>query len=96
MKAKAVLVTTKYRGVFFGYTTNPDAETVVLTGARCCLYWSSDVGGFYGLAGIGPTSGCRISPPVPGKFRARKVTSVSDCTPQAEAAWKEAPVQGHD
>ena len=87
-----VLVTTEYRGVFFGETDDPDGETVVLRNLRNCIYWSSDVGGFGGLAATGPTKGCRIGTTVPGPVRVRKITSVADCTSEAVSAWKAAPV----
>lgn len=47
---RAVLVTTEHRGVFFGYATETDGETITLKNARNCVYWSSDVKGFLGLA----------------------------------------------
>lgn len=64
-KSRPVLVTTEYRGVFFGYATETDGETIKLDNARNCLYWSTDVMGFLGLAATGPTAGCRIGPPAP-------------------------------
>ena len=47
---KPVLVTTEFRGVFFGYIKSRDGATVILTNARNCLYWSAQTGGFGGLA----------------------------------------------
>jgi hypothetical protein len=61
-KAIPVLVTTEFRGVFFGYVKSKvkaPAE-ITLTGARNCIYWSKDVGGFLGLAAKGPSKECRI------------------------------------
>lgn len=54
-KERAVIVTTAHRGVFFGYATDTDADTIALKRARLCVYWSADVRGFMGLASGGPT-----------------------------------------
>jgi len=87
---RAVLVTTEYRGVFFGYTENTDGDTVTLYRARNCVYWGSDVKGFLGLAANGPTSSCRIGPTA-AKLELRKVTSVSDVNDSAVEKWEKAP-----
>ena len=47
---RAVLVTTTYRGVFFGFATATDGTTIKLRGARNCLRWSTPMKGFLGLA----------------------------------------------
>ena len=53
--SKAVLVTTEFRGVFFGYIKDDTKlpSEIILTGVRNCIYWSSDCGGFLGLAANG-------------------------------------------
>lgn len=84
-----VLVTTKHRGVFFGYTTDPHADPITLTNARCAVYWSIDVRGFMGLAANGPTASCRIGPRC--DITLRDVTSVSKVTPDAAKAWEASP-----
>lgn len=84
---RAVLVTTAHRGVFFGYATETRGDTVQLKQARCALYWSSDVGGFMGLAKIGPTSSCRIGSEA--DIELRNITSVTEVTPEAEKRWSE-------
>ena len=84
-----VLVTTAHRGVFFGYATKTDGETVALKRARLCLYWSRDVRGFMGLAATGPTDGCRIGPAA--DVTLRSITAVLTVTPEAVAAWERAP-----
>lgn len=88
-KQRAVLVTTAQKGVFFGYTTKTDGPTIKLTRARNCLYWSSDVRGFLGLASAGPTSGCRIGPAA--DIELRDITSVAEVTEEAVQAWERAP-----
>ena len=87
---RAVIVTTEHRGVFFGYATATDGETIDLKRARLCVYWSSDVKGFMGLAAGGPTKGCKIGPAVPS-IELRKITSVVGVSPEAAEAWEKAP-----
>jgi hypothetical protein len=89
-KERAVVVTTEHRGVFFGYATNTDGETVSLKRARLCLHWSADVKGFMGLASGGPTNGCRIGPAVE-EIELRKITSVIAVSADAVKAWEKAP-----
>ena len=86
---RAVLVTTAHRGVFFGYATATDGETIDLTQARLCLYWSRDVKGFMGLAATGPTASCRVGPPA--DITLRHITSVLAVTPDAVRAWEAGP-----
>ena len=86
---KAVMVMTAHRGVFFGYATDTDGEIVKLKRARLCLYWSSDVKGFMGLAATGPSKNCRVGPAA--DIQVRDITSVMKCTPEATAAWEGAP-----
>lgn len=86
---KPVLITTEFRGVFFGYVKDDTKlpEEVTLTGARNCIYWSSDCGGFLGLASEGPTSNCRIGKKV-NKLTLYKVTSVTPVEESAVIAWE--------
>jgi hypothetical protein len=87
---RPVLVTTAHRGVFFGYLDGDDGKTTVkLKQARNCIYWSSDVKGFLGLAATGPSASCRIGPAA--DITLFDVTSVSEVTPKAEQRWREAP-----
>ncbi len=90
---KPVLVTTEYRGVFFGYAdpAKLDGETIILSNMRNCIYWSSSVGGVFGLAVTGPDKQCRIGARVT-EFQARKVTSVVAVEPSAVEAWESANV----
>ena len=37
-KLRAVLVTTAHRGVFMGYASDVDGETIALKRARLCVY----------------------------------------------------------
>ena len=90
--AVAVVVTTEYRGVFFGYA-DPERirdEQIELKRARLCLSWSAAMRGFMGLACIGPDEGCRIGPAVE-RITLRKITSVIECSPEAVKRWEAAP-----
>lgn len=87
--ARAVIVTTEHRGVFFGYADDTAGDVIYLKDARLCVYWSQDMKGFMGLASMGPSKDCRIGPPA--DIELRKITSVVAVTPEAEAKWKAAP-----
>lgn len=88
-KNKAVLVTTEYRGVFFGYIKDDKKlpNEITLTNVRNCIYWSSDIGGFLGLGKQGPSSSCKIGVEVP-ELTLWKVTSISPISEEAEKKWK--------
>lgn len=88
MKNKAVLVTTEFRGVFFGYVKEDKKlpAEITLTNVRNCIYWSSDCGGFLGLAAGGPTSSCKIGTRV-DELRLFKITSVTPVTDEAAKKW---------
>lgn len=86
---KAVLVTTEFRGVFFGHIKDDTKlpNEITLTNARNCISWSSSVGGFLGLAATGPNADCRIGKGV-GELTLYKVTSVTPVTDEAIKAWE--------
>ena len=88
-QGRPVLVTTEYRGVFFGYATDTRGKEIDLKRARNCLYWSVDVKGFLGLAATGPTAKCRVGPPA--DIELRGITCVAEVTDVAEAAWEAQP-----
>jgi hypothetical protein len=88
MKQRAVIVTTEFKGVFFGYAEDTTGETIALKGARCAIYWPTENQGFMGLAKMGPKSGARIGPEA--DITLRKVTSVLEVTTEAEKAWRNA------
>lgn len=85
----AVIVTTEHRGVFFGYATKTDGETIKLKRARLCVYWSADMRGFMGLASAGPSASCKIGPPA--DIQLRNITAVVSVTPEAVSKWEAAP-----
>ena len=88
-KERAVIVTTAHRGVFFGYATDTDGDTIALKRARLCVYWSADVKGFLGLASGGPTKSCRIGPAA--DITLRNITGVVEVSAGAVKAWEAAP-----
>lgn len=87
---KPVLVTTLHRGVFFGYLVGKSTkEELTIKNARNCIYWSSDCGGFLGLAANGPTKGCKIGTLVP-EITLYDITSVTPVADKAAEAWGKA------
>lgn len=91
MAERPVLVTTEFRGVFFGYAEDTSGENITLSRARNCIYWPSSQGGFAGLAAEGPAKGARIGARVE-KIDLRKVTSVTEVAPAAVEKWEAADV----
>ena len=91
MTKRPVLVTTEYRGVFFGYAEDTSGDTITLTNARNCIYWPSANGGFGGLASDGPAKGARIGAVIT-TLELRKITSVSEVTAAAVGTWEAANV----
>lgn len=89
MKNKAVLVTTEFRGVFFGYVKQDSKlpDEITLNKVRNCIYWASSIGGFLGLASGGPDAQCKIGAEVP-ELRLFKVTSVTPVSDEAAMKWK--------
>ena len=86
---RPVLVTTEFRGVFFGYAEDTSGDTLKLNRARCAVYWPATTKGFLGLASDGPGGGARIGPAA--DIELRKVTSVVECSDSAVKAWESAP-----
>lgn len=89
--SKAVIVTTEFRGVFFGYIKDDKKAPaqITITGARNCLYWHSSIGGFLGLAAKGPNKECKIGVRVP-EVTLYKITSITPAEDAAVKAWEAA------
>lgn len=88
---KPVVVTTQHRGVFFGFI-DPAFEnerTLDITEVRNCISWSASIGGFMGLAAVGPNRDCKIGKQAP-RVVLHDITSVLDCTEEAVKAWQTA------
>lgn len=88
---RPVLVTTEYRGVFFGYASDTSGNVITLKRARNCIYWPSGNGGFGGLASEGPAAGSRIGARV-DQIELRKITAVAEVTPTSVEKWEAASV----
>lgn len=88
---KAVLITTEFRGVFFGYVKDATKlpEEITITGAKNCIYWASSVSGFLGLASQGPNKDCKIGKRV-SEITLFKITSMSPVEDTAVEAWEKA------
>ena len=87
---RPVVVCTKYRGVFFGYTEDTTNGTVTLTNARMCVYWHKSLKGVLGLASSGPSKGCRVGDAVE-RIELRGVTAIIECSDKAVERWEAAP-----
>lgn len=87
-KMKAVLVTTEFRGVFYGEVKDDKKcpDEITLKNARNCIYWDSACGGFLGLAATGPTTGCRLGKKV-DELKLYKITSIAPVTDEASKKW---------
>lgn len=92
MKSNKVplVITTEYRGVFFGWGTPTEKKIITIEKAQMCVYWSSDIGGVLGLAKSGPSKMCRVSPAIP-KITLQGVTSIMEATDSAVKAWEAQP-----
>ena len=84
-----VLVTTEFRGVFFGFVKEDKKlpDEITLTKVKNCIYWSSDCGGFLGLASKGPSSQCRIGEQVK-ELTLYKITSITPVSKEAVKKWE--------
>lgn len=89
---RAVLVTTKHRGVFFGFLIGePEKEQVKLRACRNVVYWDTGTRGFVGLAATGPTNGCRVTKPAGDESVLFDITSVLAVTDEAAKRFEDAP-----
>lgn len=82
---RPVIVTTEWKGVFFGYAENTDGDTIHLKRSRCAIYWGT-TRGFAQLAETGPTDKSRVG--ARSDITLRRVTSVLEVTPEAAKAWE--------
>lgn len=86
-----VLVTTEYRGIFFGRLRdddnyNRDARHIILHKVRNVIRLEGRRG-FLGLAAHGPEDGSLVGSGAP-RVELHGVTSVADCTGEAVAAFE--------
>lgn len=94
MKKIAVLITTDTtkRGVFAGLIKpeDSDKQTMEVEELRMAVYWSSDMHGVLGLASMGPSKSCKISPAVK-RATLQGVTAVVELSDEALKNWKKEP-----
>jgi hypothetical protein len=84
-KERAVIVTTEYKGVFFGYALETGGDTIRLKRARMAIYFGTTKG-VMELAETGPTANSKISSRA--DIELRKITAVFEMTEAATAAWE--------
>ena len=92
-KKRAVLVTTRFRGVFFGYVEDDSKlpEEIKLSNLRNCIYWHQSCEGFHGLAVYGPNEKCTLGAINRDPSYVETVygvTYVGSVTKEAEKKWK--------
>lgn len=88
------MVTTRHRGVFFGYTDQDElgeGDSLEVESMRMCIYWSRAMRGVLGLAQQGPDSDCRVGPRVEGTSRLFGVTGIFPVAEAAKERWESAP-----
>ena len=84
-----VIVTTEWRGVFFGWLAPADIQKreFALKGARMAIYWGT-TRGVMELAATGPTSNSKISAAA-DIDHLHGVTAIFRCTKEATQKWEE-------
>jgi hypothetical protein len=85
LKDKKVIVTTSFRGVYYGRLVKVRGNECYLADARMCIYWGT-TNGVDELAATGPTAKSKIGAQVP-LVRLYGLTSIALVTGDAEAAW---------
>lgn len=81
-----VIITTQYRGVYYGELVDQTGRECTLANARMAIRWGTK-DGVDQLASTGPTKASKIGAKV-SKVWLCGITSVVDCTPAAVAAWE--------
>jgi hypothetical protein len=82
---RPVIVTTEYKGVFFGYAEDTTGDVIDLKRARMAIYWGT-TRGIFELAETGPTAKSKIS--ARADLQLRKITSVMEVSPAAVECWE--------
>lgn len=85
--ARPVIVTTEYKGVFFGYAEDTAGDRIQLKDARMVLRWGG-TSGFMRLAETGPDMSLSDNISSKADIEVRKITSVAEVTPAALKAWE--------
>lgn len=85
LKDKKVIITTSFRGVYYGRLVWLRGDVCMLADARMCIYWGT-TRGVDQLAATGPTEKSKIGAQVP-LVRLYGLTSIALVTGDAEAVW---------
>lgn len=88
IQEKLVVVLTRNKEIFCGYTSDTTGERISLRNARQAIYYSPETHGLLGLAVSGPGRGSRIGPAA--NIECREITNVVECSPAAAEAWEKA------
>lgn len=83
---RPVIITTKWRGVFFGYAADTNGKQITLKRARMAIYWGTTKGLFQ-LAESGPTEKSRISA-MADEILLRGITAVIEVSQEAVEKWE--------
>lgn len=84
---RPVIVTTEYRGVFFGYADDTSGDAIKLTRCRMAIRFGT-TRGLLELAETGPTADSKIS--ARADIEVRKVTAVLEVSPESVEKWEAA------
>lgn len=87
-KKRHVIITTEYRGVYFGEIQKQDGRECILRNARMAIRWGT-TRGVDQLASTGPTGSSKLGATA-AKVWLCGITSVVDCTQEAIDAWNAA------
>lgn len=87
-----VVITTDkdHSGVFGGILNEANGDTLRLLDCSMAVYWSADVRGVVGLAAMGPSEGCRITPEAPEAI-IKAVSAIFLSSPDAIDKWEKCP-----
>ena len=88
-----LVVTTEWRGVFFGYgevPTDNESRVITLRDCRMCVSWDASIKGMPALASGQSISRCRVSAPAPS-VKLYGVTGVFEANKKAEKEWLKQP-----
>lgn len=85
MQDRHVIITTQYRGVYFGQLVEQNGRECILANARMAIRWGT-TRGVDELAATGPTERSKLGATAP-KVWLCGITSVVDCTDAATEAW---------
>lgn len=88
MEKRNVIITTSFRGVYYGELVEHTGQTCILENARMAIRWGT-TNGVDQLAKTGPTRESKLGDIAPRVWLCG-LTSVVDCAPEAVQAWSAA------